>query len=52
MLHHPEVMRKAQAEIDSVVGLSWMPEFEDMESLPYVVALMKEVARWVCQHVC
>ena len=47
MLHHPEVMKKAQAEIDLVVGPSRMPEFEDMESLPYVNAVMKEVARYV-----
>ena len=47
MLHHPEVMKKAQAEIDLVVGPSRMPEFEDMESLPYVNAIMKEVARYV-----
>lgn len=47
MLHYPEVMKKAQAEIDSVVGPSRMPEFKDMDSLPYVLALMKEVVRWV-----
>ncbi|RPD52979.1 cytochrome P450 [Lentinus tigrinus ALCF2SS1-7] len=46
MIHYPEVMKKAQAEIDRVVGTSRMPEFEDMESLPYVNAVIKEVARW------
>ncbi|TFK91176.1 cytochrome P450 [Polyporus arcularius HHB13444] len=46
MLHYPDVMRKAQAEIDKVVGFSRIPEYDDMESLPYVNALMKEVARW------
>ena len=46
MLHYPDVMKKAQNEVDSVIGPSRMPEFSDMESLPYVSALIKEVARY------
>ena len=46
MLHYPGVMKKAQEEIDSVVGSSRMPEFSDMESMPYMTALIKEVARY------
>ncbi|EMD31789.1 hypothetical protein CERSUDRAFT_100017 [Gelatoporia subvermispora B] len=46
MLHYPKIMKKAQLEIDQVVGSSRMPEFEDTDSLPYVNAVMKEVARW------
>ncbi|KAI0352103.1 cytochrome P450 [Trametes cingulata] len=46
MLHYPETQKKAQEEIDRVVGSSRMPEFSDMESLPYVDALIKEAARW------
>ncbi|KAH9851906.1 cytochrome P450 [Lenzites betulinus] len=46
MLHYPDVQRKAQAEIDRVIGFSRMPEFSDMDSLPYVTALIKEVSRW------
>ncbi|KAL1941273.1 hypothetical protein VTO73DRAFT_7485 [Trametes versicolor] len=46
MLHHPDIQKKAQAEVDQVVGPSRMPEFADMEALPYVTALIKEVARW------
>ena len=47
MLHHPDVMKEAQDEVDSVVGTSRMPEFSDMESMPYMTALIKEVARYV-----
>ena len=47
MLHHPGVMKRAQAEIDQIVGFSRMPEYDDMESLPYVNALINEVARCV-----
>jgi cytochrome P450 len=32
----PEVQKKAQAEMDRVVGLDRMPEPEDFENLPYV----------------
>ncbi|KAF9549833.1 cytochrome P450 [Agrocybe pediades] len=45
MLHYPEVMQQAQAQIDSVVGEGRLPEFEDAESLPYVKALIKETLR-------
>lgn len=45
MFHYPEVMKKAQNEIDQVVGSWRMPDFPDMESLPYVSALIKEVTR-------
>ncbi|KAI8996406.1 cytochrome P450 [Trametes punicea] len=46
MLHYPEIQKKAQEEVDRVIGSSRMPEFSDMDSLPYVSALIKEVARW------
>jgi hypothetical protein len=46
MTLHPEVMKKAQAEIDAVVGSDRLPGFEDRENLPYVDALAKEVLRW------
>ena len=45
MLHYPDIQKKAQAEVDKVVGSSRMPEVSDMDSLPYVTALIKEVAR-------
>jgi len=46
MLLNPEAQKKAQAEIDSVVGERHLPDFSDEESLPYVSALVKEVLRW------
>ncbi|KAI0075610.1 cytochrome P450 [Panus rudis PR-1116 ss-1] len=46
MMLHPEVMKKAQQEIDSVTGGSRLPTFSDRESLPYVEAVMSEVLRW------
>ena len=38
MLHYPEIMRKAQAELDKVVGRERAPNFEDKNNLPYVQA--------------
>lgn len=46
MALYPEAQAKAQEEIDRVVGRHRLPNFEDRDSLPYVVALMKEVLRW------
>ncbi|KAG9496564.1 hypothetical protein J7337_011340 [Fusarium musae] len=47
MLLFPEVQRKAQKEIDSVVGTERLPQFEDRDNLPYVDALTKESLRWI-----
>ncbi|ESK85384.1 cytochrome p450 [Moniliophthora roreri MCA 2997] len=46
MLAFPDVQRKVQAEIDSVIGQSRIPTLADMENLPYMRAVMKEVLRW------
>ena len=46
MLLYPEVQRKAQAEIDAVVGSSRLPDFSDRPQLPYISAILKEVFRW------
>ncbi|KAJ7490114.1 cytochrome P450 [Mycena galericulata] len=44
---YPHIQGKAQAEINSVVGLNRLPTFEDRKSLPYIDALCKELARWL-----
>ena len=46
MAKHPEVQRKAQAEIDRVVGSTRLPDFEDRPALPYLEAIYREVMRW------
>ncbi|TEB22785.1 cytochrome P450 [Coprinellus micaceus] len=43
---NPEAQRKAQLELDSVVGSDRLPSLEDREGLPYVSAIVKEVERW------
>ncbi|KAJ7495372.1 cytochrome P450 [Mycena latifolia] len=46
MLANPDAQRRAQAEIDSVTGGKYLPDFDDEASLPYVSAIVKEVLRW------
>ncbi|KAJ3509588.1 hypothetical protein NLJ89_g5139 [Agrocybe chaxingu] len=46
MTLYPDVMRKAQEEIDAVVGQDRLPIFSDRENLPYTNALVLEIARW------
>ncbi|KAH7137038.1 cytochrome P450 [Dactylonectria estremocensis] len=44
----PEWVKKAQAELDSVCGFTAerLPSFDDYESLPYIMAVIKEGLRW------
>ncbi|KAF8147599.1 cytochrome P450 [Mycena galopus ATCC 62051] len=43
---HPEILRTAQAEIDSVVGRQRPPNIKDRHALPYILAIVKETLRW------
>ncbi|KAI0642012.1 CyP450 monooxygenase [Trametes meyenii] len=43
---HPDVQKKAQAELDAVVGPSRLPDYVDMDALAYVNAVAKEALRW------
>ncbi|KAF8761745.1 cytochrome P450 [Rhizoctonia solani] len=46
MLLFPDKQRKAQQELDTVLGPGRMPELHDRDSLVYVGALVMEVLRW------
>ena len=46
MLHYPEVQKKAQAELDSVIGCDRLPAFEDEWDLPYIRCILLETLRW------
>ena len=46
MLLYPEIQKKAQDEIDSVIGRDRLPTFEDRPRLPFIDAVCKEVMRW------
>ena len=46
MTRNPDVLRKAQEEIDSVVGHDRLPDFNDRGSLPYLEAILEELYRY------
>lgn len=46
MALYPESQKKAQAELDAVVGSARLPNFDDRNVLPYVNAIIKETLRW------
>jgi cytochrome P450 len=43
---HPDVQKRAQEEVDRVVGTDRLPTFDDLSQLHYVNAVIKEVLRW------
>ena len=49
MVCYPEVQKKAQEELDQVLN-GRLPEHSDIVSLPYLLALVKEVYR--CDEFC
>ena len=46
MVRHPEVLAKAQEEVDSVVGHSKLPNLCDRPSMPYIEAMLSECLRY------
>ncbi|KAF8305347.1 cytochrome P450 [Clavulina sp. PMI_390] len=46
MLLYPDIQRKAQEEIDRVIGHDRLPSIDDQPNLPYLDAIVKEVIRW------
>ncbi|KAB8261640.1 cytochrome P450 [Aspergillus pseudonomiae] len=45
MLQYPDVQQKARAQIEAVVG-DRLPDFADLERIPYIRCIMKELWRW------
>ena len=46
MVLYPEVQKRAQEEIDSILGHGRLPGFEDENALPYLKAVRHELLRW------
>jgi len=46
MILYPDAQKRAQAEVDAVIGTERLPTFEDRSSLPYVDAVLRETLRW------
>ena len=45
MVCYPEVQKKAQVELDKLLN-GRLPEHNDFPSLPYLLAIVKEVYRY------
>ena len=45
MVLHPEVVKKAQVELDDYLGGERLPAMEDKDKLPYITYIMKECWR-------
>ncbi|KAF3189853.1 hypothetical protein TWF788_009839 [Orbilia oligospora] len=43
----PEVQRRAQEEIDTVIGKDRLPNLQDRPNLPYLEAVLTETLRWI-----
>ncbi|TFK38145.1 cytochrome P450 [Crucibulum laeve] len=46
MLQNPEIQAKGQASVDVATAGDRLPDFNDVGSMPYVDAILKEVLRW------
>ena len=46
MALNPDVLKRAQEEVDRVVGNDRLPSFSDRDNLPYINAVVKETLRW------
>lgn len=40
---HPKIQRRAQKDIDQVIGSDRVPSIEDIDHLPYIQAIINEV---------
>jgi cytochrome P450 len=47
MAVHPDIQRKVQVELDSVIGQGRLPHAGDRPTLPYADAAWKESQRWI-----
>lgn len=46
MMLRPEIQRKAQVQLDNVVGPNRLPQFSDRQYLTYIDCIIWEVLRW------
>ena len=46
MLLYPDIQKKAQDELGSVIGRDRLPTFDDRSRLPFIDAVCKETLRW------
>lgn len=52
MVRHPNVAKKAQAEMDRVLGYEQLPTLKDRQDLPFIDCILKETMRCVAFYGC
>ncbi|KAJ3752562.1 cytochrome P450 [Lentinula raphanica] len=45
MIQYPECQKKAQQELDCIIGRNRLPDFADKDTLPYIEAILHETMR-------
>jgi cytochrome P450 len=45
MLLFPEIQKEAHRELDKVIGADRLPEWSDIDKLPYIRSCVKETLR-------
>ena len=43
---YPDIQKKAQAEIDAVIGCNRLPDIGDLDYLSFIETVVKETLRW------
>ncbi|KAH0044244.1 putative cytochrome P450, partial [Aureobasidium melanogenum] len=46
MVKYPDILHRAQEEVDKVCGPDRSPTFQDLDDLPYIKHCMSEILRW------
>jgi cytochrome P450 len=46
MAMNPHVLKKAQEELERIIGMDRLPTMSDLDQLHYINAVIKEVLRW------
>jgi cytochrome P450 len=46
MARNRDILKRAQAEVDRLSPPGQLPGLADVESMPYVMAIIKEALRW------
>ena len=47
MAIYPAIQKEAQAQLADVVGSDRLPDYDDLQNLPYIRALVMETMRWL-----
>ncbi|TFK69825.1 cytochrome P450 [Pluteus cervinus] len=46
MVMHPEAQRRAQDAIEAAIGRDHLPDYEEIQDIPYLHAIVREALRW------